>query len=91
MEIVAGEPIKRNGQLLNVDLPPLLEKNRISGSGFRENVERPYIGRPGFLDEGGYLPAVDHSVPHDISFENYTYYAERQAHDCERYLSQWAG
>jgi len=30
------------------------------------------------LAQGGYLPCVDHSVPPDISFENYTYYWQQQ-------------
>ena len=41
--------------------------------------------------QGGYMPAVDHSVPPDISFEDYAYYSEYQAEECARYLEQWAG
>jgi len=29
------------------------------------------------VKDGGYIPAVDHSLPPDISFVNYCYYAER--------------
>jgi hypothetical protein len=29
---------------------------------------------PYLLEQGGYFPSVDHSVPPDISFENYCYY-----------------
>jgi uroporphyrinogen decarboxylase len=57
----------------------------------KEAIDEELARRLPVVAGGGYLPAVDHSVPHDISFENYTYYAERQAHECARYLSQWAG
>ena len=28
------------------------------------------------LPRGGYIPTVDHSVPPDVSFENFMYYVE---------------
>lgn len=29
------------------------------------------------VEEGGYIPAPDHSLPPDVSFKNYCYYMER--------------
>jgi hypothetical protein len=29
------------------------------------------------IDEGGFLPAIDHSVPSDISWDDYQYFIER--------------
>jgi len=31
---------------------------------------------PKMLEVGGYIPGVDHSVPHDVPFENYAHYTE---------------
>ncbi|MDI6827072.1 MAG: uroporphyrinogen decarboxylase family protein, partial [Armatimonadota bacterium] len=31
---------------------------------------------PQMLDDGGYIPSIDHSVPPDVSFENYQFYVE---------------
>ena len=30
------------------------------------------------VEEGGYIPMVDHRVPPDVSFENYLYYVEKK-------------
>jgi len=35
------------------------------------NKKVPYL-----LSTGGYFPGIDHSVPHDVPFENYKYYLE---------------
>ena len=34
------------------------------------------------IDEGGYIPHLDHSCPPDIPFANYCYYLERLAQEC---------
>lgn len=31
---------------------------------------------PWLLDKGGYIPHVDHAIPHDVPLENYLYYRE---------------
>ena len=31
------------------------------------------------IEEGGFIPTVDHTVPPDVSLENFTYYMERKA------------
>ena len=30
------------------------------------------------VEDGGYIPTVDHRVPPDVSFENYCYYLEKK-------------
>jgi uroporphyrinogen decarboxylase len=30
------------------------------------------------IGEGGFIPAVDHTVPPDVSLENFLYYIERK-------------
>jgi len=32
---------------------------------------------PFFVNNGGYIPSVDHAVPHDVSLDNYQYYLEQ--------------
>jgi len=34
------------------------------------------------IEEGGYLPMTDHSIPPDVSFDNHRYYLERIAATC---------
>ena len=36
------------------------------------------------MDEGGYVPGPDHSLPPDVSFANYCYYMERMAEAVSR-------
>ena len=31
---------------------------------------------PQMMESGGFIPAIDHSVPPDVPFENYVYYTE---------------
>lgn len=38
------------------------------------------------IQDGGYLPSVDHSVPPDIPFQNYQHYLDLYRSGCERYL-----
>ncbi len=38
------------------------------------------------LDSGGWIPSVDHSVPHDVSLGNYRYYLDLT----REYMSQAA-
>jgi len=36
------------------------------------------------VEEGGYIPHADHSIPPDVSLENYLYYLEKMAESCEK-------
>jgi uroporphyrinogen decarboxylase len=38
------------------------------------------------IQDGGYLPSVDHSVPPDIPLQNYQHYLDLYRSGCERYL-----
>jgi uroporphyrinogen decarboxylase len=42
--------------------------------------------RLSLVSDGGYLPSVDHSVPPDISFENYMKYLEFYREECQHNL-----
>ena len=41
-----------------------------------EAIRAEIDARRPVIEEGGFLPSIDHSVPADISFENYRYYVE---------------
>jgi uroporphyrinogen decarboxylase len=55
----------------------------------KEAIDKELGRRLPLVAEGGYLPAVDHSVPPDISFQDYVYYSDVQAAECARYLEEW--
>ena len=38
---------------------------------------------PWLLDQGGYIPMLDHDVPPDVSWENFVYYRETLNKICE--------
>ncbi len=43
----------------------------------KKDIEREVMSKvPYLLSIGGYFPAVDHSVPPDVPFDNYSYYLE---------------
>jgi uroporphyrinogen decarboxylase len=52
----------------------------------RQELER----RLPLVTQGGYIPEIDHSVPHDISFEDYQYYHRTLQEESLRYLREWA-
>ena len=39
---------------------------------------------PFMLEHGGYIPGIDHAVPHDVSYQNYLYYRELITKLCEK-------
>jgi len=51
----------------------------------QEELER----RLPLVSQGGYLPAVDHSVPPDISFDNYLFYQDYLGQRCQHYMDHW--
>jgi len=43
----------------------------------RKAIEEEVMKKvPYLLSQGGYFPAIDHSIPPDVPFENYLYYLE---------------
>lgn len=36
------------------------------------------------MDDGGYIPMPDHSIPPDVSFDNYRYYVDRMIEVCAK-------
>lgn len=43
----------------------------------KKEIERELLRQvPYLLESGGYIPTVDHTVPHDVSYENFLYYLD---------------
>lgn len=43
----------------------------------RKAIEREVTGKMGpLLQDGGYIPTVDHTVPPDVSYDSFMYYLE---------------
>ena len=49
---------------------------RVLREGKREIEEEVRRKVPPIIDEGGFIPMIDHSVPPDVPFENYCYFIE---------------
>ena len=54
----------------------------------REAIDEDLKKIPFMLESGRYLPAVDHFVPPDVSWENYQYFAEQLRGMIEKYVPQ---
>lgn len=73
-EIAAGNDLIQ----LRKDFPKLgmyggIDKRVLAQS--KEAIDREVLGKvPWLLERGGYIPHVDHAVPHDVPLENYIYY-----------------
>jgi hypothetical protein len=59
--------------------------NKYSLAQGREAIDRELGKVPFMLEQGRYLPAVDHFVPPDVSWDNYRYFAQRLRELIERY------
>ena len=57
-----------------------IDKKAIADGPARIDAEFDRV-RP-LIEEGGYLPWVDHSCPPDISWENYCYYIKKLGEEC---------
>jgi uroporphyrinogen decarboxylase len=43
-----------------------------------------YSKVPWMIEQGGYIPGIDHAVPHDVSYANWLYYRELLHKICEK-------
>lgn len=50
----------------------------------KEAIDREIERLIPLMEEGGFIPHLDHSIPPDISFENYLYYLEKMTQTCEK-------
>ena len=52
--------------------------NKLSLINSKENIDRELERLQPLIEQGGYIPTIDHRVPADVSFENYLYYLEKK-------------
>ncbi|OGS27008.1 MAG: hypothetical protein A2297_02980 [Elusimicrobia bacterium RIFOXYB2_FULL_48_7] len=52
--------------------------NKVQLSKGRDSIDRELERLQPLVEEGGYIPCVDHRVPPDVSFVNYLYYLEKK-------------
>ncbi|MBN1901423.1 hypothetical protein JW926_08900 [Candidatus Sumerlaeota bacterium] len=52
--------------------------NKIALIQGKEAIDRELERIQPLIEQGGYIPSVDHRVPPDVSFENYLYYLEKR-------------
>lgn len=52
--------------------------NKIALAKGKDAIDREMERVRPLVEEGGYIPTVDHRVPPDVSYENYLYYLERK-------------
>lgn len=88
MEVQAGMDIveirKRYPRLL---IQGGLDKKKVAKG--KEAIDAELEAKlPFMLSQGGYIPFIDHTVPPDISWENFRYYRERVKEYVERYQPQ---
>ena len=73
-EIAAGNDLIQ----LRKDFPTLgmfggIDKRALAAG--KDAIDKEVMSKvPWLLERGGYIPHVDHAVPHDVSLENYIYY-----------------
>ncbi|MFA6471137.1 MAG: uroporphyrinogen decarboxylase family protein [Candidatus Latescibacterota bacterium] len=59
-----------------------LDKRKLTGS--KKDIETEvYSIVPNMLEQGGYIPTLDHEAPPDIPFENFCYYRQLVRKVCE--------
>jgi hypothetical protein len=52
-----------------------VSKRELGGS--NERIDAALAAVPDLLEQGGYIPFVDHSVPPDVSWDNFVYYRKK--------------
>lgn len=76
VEIAAGNDlIKLRGEYPSFGMMGGIDKRELAKD--RKAVYNEVMSKvPYLLEKGGYIPHVDHAVPHDVPLENYIYYRE---------------
>ena len=44
----------------------------------RRAIDDELAARIPLAEQGGYIPHIDHGIPHDVPYENFAYYWERK-------------
>lgn len=76
LEVAAGEdPVALRKEYPDLLMVGGIDKRELAKdrAAVRAEVDRKV---PFMLDHGGWIPSVDHSVPHDVPLDNYQYYLD---------------
>jgi len=76
IEAAHTDPIKLR-QDYGKDILMIGGVNKLSLINSKESIDREMERLQLLIEQGGYIPTVDHRVPPDVSFENYLYYLEK--------------
>jgi uroporphyrinogen decarboxylase len=44
----------------------------------RQAIDEELEAKVPLAEEGGYIPHIDHAIPHDVPYENFAYYWEKK-------------
>ena len=77
IEAAHSDPLKLRKEYGN-DLLLIGGVNKIELIKGKEAIDREMERIQPLIEEGGYIPTVDHRVPSDVSYENYLYYLEKK-------------
>jgi uroporphyrinogen decarboxylase len=44
----------------------------------RQAIDRELAAKLPLVEKGGYIPTLDHAIPHDVPYANFVYYWERK-------------
>ena len=84
-EMAAGsDPLQLRRRFPGCRLMGGLDKRAIASG--RDGVDTELSRVAPLLEEGGYIPMLDHYVPPDVSFATYLYYVERRRELFDRVL-----
>lgn len=76
VEIAAGnDPLKLRERYPSFGMMGGIDKRELAKD--RKSIYREVASKvPALLEKGGFIPHVDHAVPHDVPLQNYLYYRE---------------
>ena len=85
-EVAAGNDVVALRQKFGRDLCMIggIDKRALARD--KKSIDDELKKRLPLVEDGGYLPCVDHSVPPDVPFENYKYYIQEQQKYCDKSL-----
>ncbi len=76
VEIAAGcDPLKLRREYPNFGMLGCMDKRELAKT--KKHIYSEVMGKlPKMLELGGFVPHIDHAIPHDVPLENYMYYRD---------------
>ena len=78
MEVAAGMDVSALRQQFGQDLLMTGGFDKRALARNRDAIDREFKRRIPLVEEGGYIPHIDHAIPHDVPYENFAYYWRRK-------------